>query len=803
MAMKYPAISCLLIMTCLPLISRAQKITKQFEQTKFDIKDLHMLDSLHGWAVGDAHWDTATHQRTGTILKTVNGGIDWSAQTVPAAVDLRDVHFSDVLHGWAAGDSGTMLHTLDGGEHWNLQTVPTSLNLSSVFFTDSQKGWTVGNEPVHYAFDEPDAWKSYVWNTTDGGSTWSAQQLPDKAGLIHCVFFQDSLRGWAVGVKNDSLYTFVDTYGVAYTTEDGGQTWTEKFNPELELVFTDIDFVDDNKGWMVGFASRSSENGGNIFRTEDGGDTWIRIAEAASETLWKVDFLDSLKGYVCGSKYGAAWGPPVLRSTDGGRNWLMIRMEEHDDHGLYGLAVFDNAVMAVGDRGYLVQSTNPWGDTSQYDPVDLFTQRLIDTLYEFEDIFFIDPSRGWVVGRKSTGPQDWAQTIMHSKDGGWTWQEQYAFSSESLWRNTFRLNAVQFVNANTGWACGFVVDVGASMTTGMLHTVDGGKTWEQQATGVSYGQIVDLFMFDEQSGWALTNEGYRPEGSYESYVQALKTDDGGENWELIHTGKTGLITIGSAIRSGALYFHDADTGWILGARCNLYKTADGGDTWDTVPLPLDWTNTLDLKFSSSQLGTICGESIFHTRDGGDQWNEVPSINRIFTDMHFTDSLNGWMVGEWGNIYRTLDGGSTWERFEHDATSAALRTVTFPDHMNGWAAGRGGTIIRIDNPATMIEYPSKDPVDQRMLYSYPNPFSTAATINYTIIQPGMVRLSIHDLAGREVAILVNETRPAGIHELSWNGTNDAGTRLPAGLYVCRMISGIENRSSIMVLTGSRD
>jgi photosystem II stability/assembly factor-like uncharacterized protein len=492
-------------------------------------------------------------------------------------------------------------------------------------------------------------------------------------------------------------------------------------------------------------------------------------------------------------------GPPVLRSTDGGRKWELIRMEEHDEHGLYGLAVFNNSLLAIGDRGYLVQSSNPWGDTSQHDPVDLFTQRLIDTLYEFEDIFFVDQSRGWVVGRKSTGPQDWAQTIMYSKDGGWTWREQYSFNSESLWRNTLRINAVQFVNESTGWACGFVVDVGASTTTGMLYTVDGGKTWEQQTTGVSYGQIVDLFMFDEQSGWALTNESYRPEGSSDSYVQALKTIDGDKNWELINTGQTGMITIGYAIRSGALFFHDADTGWILGANCNLYKTTDGGNIWDKVPLPLDWTNTIDLKFSSKHLGTVCGESIFHTRDGGDQWTEVPSINRIFTDMHFKDSLNGWMVGEWGNIYRTMDGGSTWDRFEHDATSAALRALTFSDNLNGWAAGRGGTIIKIDDAMTGISNPAIDQYNQGLLQNYPNPFTSLTNISYTVTQAGMVRLSIFDLSGRQVAMLVNERKPAGKHTIQWDGTDEYGRFVPSGLYICRLISGEETWSSIMILT----
>jgi photosystem II stability/assembly factor-like uncharacterized protein len=335
----------------------------------------------------------------------------------------------------------------------------------------------------------------------------------------------------------------------------------------------------------------------------------------------------------------------------------------------------------------------------------------------------------------------------------------------------------------------------------MLHTVDGGKTWLQQATGVGFGQLVDLFMFDEQNGWALTDDKYRPPEFTEGYVQALKTANSGETWELVNTNQPGMITIGSAIRSGSLFFHNADTGWILGAQCDLFKTMDGGDTWSTVPLPQEWTNTYDIVFSSSNKGNICGESVFHSQDGGDQWSESPSVNSQFTDMYFTDSLHGWMVGEWGNIGRSMDGGSTWAPFEHDATSAALKAVTFTDEMNGWATGRGGTIIKIDNAATGINIPSYGESSPLQIQNYPNPFTSQTTISFCLTQPGMARLSIYDLSGRYISTLVNEMKPAGTHNVQWDGTNDTGRQISPGVYICKLISGTEMKSKIIILTRS--
>lgn len=779
--MNYSYVIYFWLIICICRTSSAQVITKLFEQTKYDIKKLYMFDANLGWAVGEAHWDPLQYDLMSTILKTTNGGGTWVTQSIPEDNNLWDLHFINMFYGWAAGDSGTILRTMDGGESWMKQSTGTEHNFKSAFFSDSLLGWAVANEPIHFnPFDEPDAWKGRVWSTSDGGATWSEQNFPADAGLIHCLYFQDNQKGWALGVKNESIDVFVDTYGVAYFTENGGQTWVEKFNPELKLVFTDIDFADDQKGWIVGFASSSSENGGTIFRTTDGGENWFRIAE--NETLWQVDFIDSLKGYACGAKYGAAWGPPVIRTTDGGKNWEKIRMEEHDGQALYGLAVFQDTVIAMGDEGYMAYSTNPWGDYGEHYGEELFTQTLIDTLYEFEDIFFIDEIRGWVAGRKSIGPHEWVQTILHTGDGGRNWKEQYTFRSDLWMSHTLRLDAVQFVNATEGWASGHVVDVGSSQTSGILHTNDGGKTWQQQANGVSKGEIVDLFFFDDQNGWALTNSRSSPD----LFIQLLKTTDSGVSWDLINTGQPGLITIGSAIRSGSVFFQDVNTGWVLGAQCDLIKTEDGGKTWSEVPLPEEWVNTYDIVFNSEQRGIICGETIFQTQDAGDQWSENHLIDRSFTDIYFADSINGWMVGEWGNIYHTRDGGDNWTAIDHTASNAALKAVTFCDTQNGWAAGRSGTIIKIDNPDVSGVYDSSDGKNAHLLIrNYPNPFSTQTTINYRLTQSGRVTLIIYDLSGRKIFMLVDDFRPAGIHTVHWDGRDNLGRKVSSGVYICKL------------------
>jgi alpha-glucosidase len=71
---------------------------------------------------------------------------------------------------------------------------------------------------------------------------------------------------------------------------------------------------------------------------------------------------------------------------------------------------------------------------------------------------------------------------------------------------------------------------------------------------------------------------------------------------------------------------------------------------------------------------------------------------------------------------------------------------------------------------------------------PNPFTSATRITYTL--PGGVKtlLAVYDPAGRRVRALVNGAEPAGTHRVSWDGTDDAGTPVAAGVYFCRLSAG---------------
>jgi hypothetical protein len=86
-------------------------------------------------------------------------------------------------------------------------------------------------------------------------------------------------------------------------------------------------------------------------------------------------------------------------------------------------------------------------------------------------------------------------------------------------------------------------------------------------------------------------------------------------------------------------------------------------------------------------------------------------------------------------------------------------------------------------------------------NYPNPFRVAARtiIPYTLVQDGMVRLTIFDMLGRVVRTLVADALPAGSKVADWDGRDALGSVVPAGVYNYRLetASGVVSRTLTIV------
>jgi hypothetical protein len=95
----------------------------------------------------------------------------------------------------------------------------------------------------------------------------------------------------------------------------------------------------------------------------------------------------------------------------------------------------------------------------------------------------------------------------------------------------------------------------------------------------------------------------------------------------------------------------------------------------------------------------------------------------------------------------------------------------------------------------------DPIDARIrVAARPNPALESTEIGYRLVRTGPIRLSIFDVNGREVRVLSAREQSRGDHTLVWDGRDSDGSRVPAGVYFCRLAASGEEASSRLVWMG---
>jgi hypothetical protein len=92
-------------------------------------------------------------------------------------------------------------------------------------------------------------------------------------------------------------------------------------------------------------------------------------------------------------------------------------------------------------------------------------------------------------------------------------------------------------------------------------------------------------------------------------------------------------------------------------------------------------------------------------------------------------------------------------------------------------GKGGSVLAIEDGKNRI------PLEYDLRQNFPNPFNPSTTITYSLPKAGFVILSVYDLLGREVALLVRKDVSAGVHTVLWNAQN-----APSGVYFYRIAAG---------------
>ncbi|MBN1348558.1 C39 family peptidase [candidate division KSB1 bacterium] len=112
-------------------------------------------------------------------------------------------------------------------------------------------------------------------------------------------------------------------------------------------------------------------------------------------------------------------------------------------------------------------------------------------------------------------------------------------------------------------------------------------------------------------------------------------------------------------------------------------------------------------------------------------------------------------------------------------------------------------LRDTTSTTTVEFAGAGHIEQAhaiVLYpNYPNPFNTATTFYYELLQDGFVEFTIYNMRGQVVRTLESEVKAAGSYRFHWNGTDETGAAVSSGGYVYRIrFNGQQAKSGRLVI-----
>jgi photosystem II stability/assembly factor-like uncharacterized protein len=379
------------------------------------------------------------------------------------------------------------------------------------------------------------------------------------------------------------------------------------------------------------------------------------------------------------------------------------------------------------------------------------------------------------------------------------------------------LRDIEFINENTGWICGDYT---------ILKTTNAGLNWISQTHPAPDKYLYGIHPVDSNVVYCV--------GWFET---VLKTTDGGNNWFALKNGP-----VGQGYSYESLFFINQQTGWYSGWGNHIYKTTNGGISFDSVYM-LGTFKDMHFKDENTGLITGGGGSVFKTTNAGLNWyqiylqpnnygdfRKISVINnqycfvvedgkRVYKSTNYGDTWDsigyvtgadqpyscrfsslqtGWVCGTYGEIFKSTNGGATWSfQYVNTTNIGWLRSFWFHNDNTGWAVGGNTKLLYTSTGgATFVNSSGNNiPNDFILFQNYPNPFNNETVITYSLPRRSNIQIIIYDILGRKVDELFNGIKNSGTYSETYNAS-----KLSSGIYFIKMIcdNNIQKTKSMLLI-----
>lgn len=325
-----------------------------------------------------------------------------------------------------------------------------------------------------------------VWQTSDGGDSWSLLQVPADVSLRSVCFLSKRIGENQIGTSQIAWLAGRGTrpytrsgYGVILKTTDGGKSWITLGEGQVLPPLNYIRFFGPNDGVAVGEATADFPTG--VLTTKDGGESWQSAPGQRTAGWHAASFAELHDGIVT--------GPRSRISLVAGTNVAPPRLDASSLRGIRAVSSADGlTAWAVGDGATVLSSSNggvSWESLNASFPPELS---------RFVDFFAVSSvnDKVWITGNPGS-------CVWYSADAGANWTRQVT-------GNTAPIHALNFTSEKVGFAVGSFGSI--------LRTTDGGSSWSVCRAGRRRAAVLSIHTRPERIPFGMLarhggDEGFR------------------------------------------------------------------------------------------------------------------------------------------------------------------------------------------------------------------------------------------------------------------------------------------------------